>query len=192
MSEEERMDGPSASSGHQPTTGSERAGEIGQPKAKAQAQRKPRGRLLNRPTIDLDGTIEAAKQAARDAAKALTLARSEARANRKRRARLLNKAATLSAEDLERIAVLKRTGRFADATTDDQQLERGTASTDATAKKASAAGDKEEKDKEPAEKKHRAEGQGERSEEDARDEAKSAKAAEAEEAEEREDEEEDE
>ena len=111
MSEEVRMDGSSASSGHQPSTGSERAHQDGQPKAKAAAQRKPRGRLLNRPTIDLDGTIEAAKQAARDAAKALTLARSEARANRKRRARLLNKAATLSAEDLERIAVLKRTGR---------------------------------------------------------------------------------
>ena len=186
------MDGPSASSGQQPPTGSERAAEIGQPKAKAQAQRKPRGRLLNRPTIDLDGTIEAAKQAARDAAKALTLARSEARANRKRRARLLNKAATLSAEDLERIAVLKRTGRFADVTTDDQQEERGAASTDATAKKASAEGNKVDKDKEPAGKKHRAEGQEERSQEDARHEAKSAKAADEEEEEAREDEEEEE
>ena len=171
------MDGPSASSGHQPSTGSERAHQDGQPKAKAAAQRKPRGRLLNRPTIDLDGTIEAAKQAARDAAKALTLARSEARANRKRRARLLNKAATLSAEDLERIAVLKRTGRYADGKADEQLNEAGAAAADANAKKTNEEGDQVEKDKAPADKKHRAEDHEERCQGDAGHEAATGEAA---------------
>ena len=107
------MDASAASSDRGPLPASRAKEDDGAAQAKAQAKATPRGRILNRPTIDLDGTIEAAKQAARDAAKALTLARSEARANRKRRARLLSKAATLSAEDLERIAVLKRTGRHA-------------------------------------------------------------------------------
>ena len=117
------MDGAAASSGQRPLPAAARQEDVGATQPKAKAQRRPQGRILNRPTIDLDSTIEAAKQAARDAAKALTLARSEARANRKRRTRLLSKAATLSAEDLERIAVLKRTGRDAPTETKEKQTE---------------------------------------------------------------------
>ena len=76
----------------------------GQPAAKARSRRK------ERPTIDLDASIQQAQQAAKDAAKALTKARTEARTERKRRARLIRKAGQLSPADLERIAVLKRTG----------------------------------------------------------------------------------
>ena len=128
------MDASAASSGCGPLPASARQedAEAAQPKAKP--QHIPRGRILNRPTIDLDGSIEAAKQAARDASKGLTLARSEARANRKRRARLLNKAATLSAEDLERIAVLKRTGRHAPTETEKKQDESALAADDADSK----------------------------------------------------------
>ena len=71
---------------------------------------KARGRRKDRPVIDLDTSIQQAQQAAKDAAKALTKARAEARAERKRRARLIRKAGQLSPQDLERIAVLKRTG----------------------------------------------------------------------------------
>ena len=77
---------------------------------------KARGRRKDRPAIDLDTTIEQAHQAAKDAAKALTKARAEARAERKRRARLIRKAGQLSPQDLERIAVLKRTGWWDPAT----------------------------------------------------------------------------
>lgn len=107
------MDASAASSGRGPlpSSASKEHDEAALPEEKGKL--KPKGRSLNRPEIDLDATIEKAKQAARDASKALALARSEARANRKRRTRLLNKAATLSPEDLERIAVLQRTGQRA-------------------------------------------------------------------------------
>ena len=93
------MDASAASSGRGPlpSSPSKEHDEAALPKEKGKL--KPKGRTLNRPEIDLDATIEKAKQAARDASKALALARSEARANRKRRTRLLNKAATLSPED---------------------------------------------------------------------------------------------
>ena len=77
---------------------------------------KARGRRKDRPAIDLDTSIQQAQQAAKDAAKALTKARAEARAERKRRARLIRKAGQLSPQDLERIAVLKRTGWWDPAT----------------------------------------------------------------------------
>ena len=84
-------------------TGS-RARADGHPAAKARSRRR------DRPAIDLDASIQQAQQAAKDAAKALTKARAEARTERKRRARLIRKAGQLSPADLERIAVLKRTG----------------------------------------------------------------------------------
>ena len=128
------MDAAAASGADGPLATAARQEDAGAAQSKAKPQRIPRGRILNRPTIDLDSSIEAAKQAARDASKALALARSEARANRKRRARLLNKAATLSAEDLERIAVLKRTGRHAPTETEKKQDESALAADDADSK----------------------------------------------------------
>ena len=102
---------------------------------------KARGRRKDRPAIDLDTTIEQAHQAAKDAAKALTKARAEARAERKRRARLIRKAGQLSPADLERIAVLKRTGWWDPST--------GTSHTGASAGKNTEPAAKEG-DKEPA------------------------------------------
>ena len=78
--------------------------------AKAEDTPKKRRARANRPTIDLDSHIKAAQNAAKEAAKMLTKARAEARTERKRRARLIRKAGQLSPADLERIAVLKRTG----------------------------------------------------------------------------------
>ena len=95
-------------SGSAPTGGRGRAAGKASPKA--------RGRRKDRPAIDLDTSIQQAQQAAKDAAKALTKARAEARAERKRRARLIRKAGQLSPQDLERIAVLKRTGWWDPAT----------------------------------------------------------------------------
>lgn len=62
------------------------------------------------PRIDLDKTIEDAKEAIKKASKAMAEARVQARNERRKKARLLKKAATLSPQDLERIAVLKRCG----------------------------------------------------------------------------------
>ena len=81
---------------------------MGSPKAKGKAA--GRGRKAERPAIDLDRSIANARAAAKAAAKALASARTTARNERKKRARLVKKAAQLSSEDLERIAVLKRTG----------------------------------------------------------------------------------
>ena len=75
------------------------------PKAKAKAGR----RRAIRPVIDLDDRIKEAKAAAKAAAKSLAQARTQARVERKRRAHLVRKAGQLSAQDLKRIAVLKRT-----------------------------------------------------------------------------------
>ena len=82
----------------------------GQGKAEGHPATKARSRRRERPAIDLDVSIQQAQQAAKDAARALTKARAEARTERKRRARLIRKAGQLSPADLERIAVLKRTG----------------------------------------------------------------------------------
>ena len=79
-------------------------------RAENHAAAKARSRRKDRPEIDLDVCIQQAQQAAKDAAKALAKARAEARTERKRRARLIRKAGQLSPADLERIAVLKRTG----------------------------------------------------------------------------------
>ena len=79
-------------------------------RAKGKPAAKPRSRRKERPAIDLDASIQQAQQAAKEAAKALTKARADARTERKRRARLIRKAGQLSPADLERIAVLKRTG----------------------------------------------------------------------------------
>ncbi len=62
------------------------------------------------PKIDLDTTIAQATEAMKRANKAMHEARALARNERRKKARLLKKAASLSPADLERIAVLKRCG----------------------------------------------------------------------------------
>ena len=76
-------------------------------KAKAKSKRGPRAQ---RPQIDLDDAIAEAREAAKAAGKALTAARAQQRTERKKRARLIKKAGQLTSTDLERIAVLKRSG----------------------------------------------------------------------------------
>ena len=62
------------------------------------------------PRIDLDQSIEEAKEAMKRAVKAMADARARAKNERRKQARLLKKAATLSPAGVERIAVLKRCG----------------------------------------------------------------------------------
>ena len=92
------------------SSGSERA--VSAPKAKAMPEnvRMIGNGRRRRPAIDLDEHIEAARDAAKAAKKALCKARTDQRNERRKQARLLKKAGQLSPQDLERIAVLKRTG----------------------------------------------------------------------------------
>lgn len=86
-----------------PTTGGAVvAAETSPPKKAAPRKRKP--------PIDIDTHIAAARQAMKEAQKQVAAARSQARNERRKKQRLVKKAATLTAEDLERIAVLKRCG----------------------------------------------------------------------------------
>jgi hypothetical protein len=71
---------------------------------KAESKRKPR------PRIDLDDAIAAAQSSYKQAAKCMAKARAEARNEKRKKARLFKKASQLSAGDLERIAILKRSG----------------------------------------------------------------------------------
>ena len=63
-----------------------------------------------RPRIDLDDSIAQARAAMTKAMKDVQEARRVARNERRKKQRLVKKAGILSAEDLERIAVLKRCG----------------------------------------------------------------------------------
>ena len=68
-----------------------------------------------RPTIDIDDCIFQAREQLLKAKKIVAAAKAEARNERRRKQRVIKKAAALSMEDLERIAVLKRCGLQADA-----------------------------------------------------------------------------
>ena len=72
--------------------------------AKQQAKRRAR------PRIDLDDSTARAQASFKQAAKAMAKARAEARNEKRKKARLYKKCSQLSALDLERIAVLKRSG----------------------------------------------------------------------------------
>ena len=80
-------------------------------KSKAKAMPKASGKRKARPRIDLDDAIAAAQQSFRQAAKCMAKARADARTERKK-ARLFKKAAQLSPLDLDRIAILKRSGMW--------------------------------------------------------------------------------
>ena len=67
-------------------------------------------RRAKRPRIDLDDSIAQAKAAMQKAQKEVAEARRLARNGRRKKQRLVKKAGNLSADDLERIAVLKRCG----------------------------------------------------------------------------------
>ena len=78
-------------------------------KAKGRARARP-----VRPRIDLDEQITQANKLAEVSKKMLSAARMAQRNQKKQKQRLIRKAGKLSAEDLERIAVLKRCGLYAD------------------------------------------------------------------------------
>ena len=63
-----------------------------------------------KPAIDLDAAIRDAATAMKAAQKKVQEAKTQAKNERRKKQRLLKKAASLNAEDLERIAVLKRCG----------------------------------------------------------------------------------
>jgi hypothetical protein len=60
--------------------------------------------------IDIDDHIATARQRMKEAQKQVSLARALARNEKQKKQRLMKKAATLTSEDLERIAVWKRSG----------------------------------------------------------------------------------
>ena len=62
------------------------------------------------PRLDLDDSIAAAREAIKQAKKDMMEARRVNKNEKRKKKRLLRKAAQLSSEDLERIAVLKRSG----------------------------------------------------------------------------------
>ena len=79
------------------------------PKVKAKARGRP-----VRPRIDLDEQIAHANKLADVSKKMLVAAKSAQKAQKKQKQRLIRKAGKLSAEDLERMAVLKRCGLYAE------------------------------------------------------------------------------
>jgi len=76
---------------------------------------KPR-RRAKPPQIDIDRHIQEARQALETAKREMKRSRQNERNHRRQKQRLMKKAAGLSADDLERIAVLKRCGAW-DTTT---------------------------------------------------------------------------
>lgn len=69
-----------------------------------------RRRRKEHPPIDIDKTIADAREAVKAAQRAMTEARALARNERRKRARLIKKAAQLSPQDLDRLAILKKCG----------------------------------------------------------------------------------
>ena len=97
----------------------EEAPSVGEaaPSAAAEAKGKAKGRARARPVrprIDLDEQITQANKLAEVSKKMLSAAKTAQRNQKKQKQRLIRKAGKLSAEDLERIAVLKRCGLYAD------------------------------------------------------------------------------
>ena len=68
------------------------------------------------PRVDIDGSIAAAHAETKKAAKLMAEARREAKNEKRKKQRLMKKAAGLNSEDLERIAVQKRCGVWGPAT----------------------------------------------------------------------------
>ena len=84
------------------------AGAVPGPPANAgkpSPQKRPRA-----PKIDIDAAIAAYQQEVKKAAKLMAEARKSARNEKRKKQRLMKKASSLSTDDLERIATLKRVG----------------------------------------------------------------------------------
>ena len=88
------------------------AGEL--PAAGALPKPKARTRV-KQPEIDLDERMRAARAEVARATQAIAKARSQVRNDKRIKQRLLKKAGGLSAQDLERIAVMKRCGLWSGA-----------------------------------------------------------------------------
>ena len=78
----------------------------------------PKRKRQPKPTIDIDEHIERCRKGLKEARKAVAAAKAEARNEKRRKQRVIKKAAALSLEDLERIAVLKRCGLYINPSTD--------------------------------------------------------------------------
>ena len=83
-------------------------------KGKAKGRGRGRGRAAVCPRIDLDEEIAEANRLAVVSRKMLSAAKTSQKNNKKYKQRLIKKAGKLSADDLERIAVLKRCGLYGD------------------------------------------------------------------------------
>ena len=99
-----------------------------------QSTRRP-AQKIKKPSIDLDDAILRARNALKEAQRMVAAARADARNEKRRKQRLLRQASSLSAEDLDRIQVLKRCGFVAD----DQAALAALAETDSEAGQSSAA-----------------------------------------------------
>ena len=93
------------------------AASSSQPTPKVSAEPAPpdgsrpaKSKRARKPAIDLDSAIRDAAAAMKAAQKKVQEAKTQAKNERRKKQRLLKKAASLNAEDLERIAVLKRCG----------------------------------------------------------------------------------
>ena len=75
------------------------------------AAAKPKGgKRPRRPDIDLDSSMRRAREEVKKAAAEVARHRAQIRIDKKKKQRLVKKAGSLSAQDLERIAVMKRCG----------------------------------------------------------------------------------
>ena len=96
------------------------------PAGKAKAGARGRPKDSGRPKIDLDDEIAEANKLAEVSRKMLTAAKQVQKNNRRQKQRLVRKAGKLSAEDLERIAVIKRCGLYAEKSEEKEEEEEGT------------------------------------------------------------------
>ena len=95
-------DAPAAPSDPPPSAAEEAADGRATPRRAATRKRKA--------PIDIDEHIAAARRKMKEAQKQASLARAVARNEKRKKQRLMKKASTLTSEDLERIAVWKRSG----------------------------------------------------------------------------------
>jgi hypothetical protein len=92
--------------------------------ARAKGKAKGRPKVVSRPRLDLDEEIDQANKLAEASRKMMNAAKTLQKNNRRCKQWLLRKAGKLSPEDLERIAVLKRCGLYAEKVHDDDAGEQ--------------------------------------------------------------------
>ena len=94
-----------------PVSGTTTGAPVIEPSPKVAARGRPGGRQ-KRPEIDYDTNMRAARQSMKEATKAVAAARAVQKNEARKKQRLMKKASSLSPNDLERIAVMKRCGLF--------------------------------------------------------------------------------